>query len=203
MDTSRELSHFLTNWQKRFRFFRRPKKRWSLCLIDLLLFLSWEKLQNTSVGGRKNFPLVVLDDTLGDNLITWPLNLLWVKGDLTFWHRIQEVKRDPTIGGPYSKIPVPKKQLTLRALKSTKYGLDFRLSLRFGHEWIMESNYRIRDRPLNKLFVCQKEGHAPKTFNDKRLSKSWLAERNDMLHESGERVEQSKLLLHFQKSMSE
>ena len=38
----------------------------------------------TSVGGRKNFPLVVLDDTLGDNLITWPLNLLWVKGDLNF-----------------------------------------------------------------------------------------------------------------------
>ena len=71
--------------------------------------VSWEKLQNTSVGGRKNFPLVVLDDTLGDNLIKWPLNLLWVKGDLNFlaWNTQQEVYERPRLGVPIVK-PVPK-----------------------------------------------------------------------------------------------
>ena len=87
MDTSREDYDwvFLTNWQKKIvRSFSTKKKKKDEAPAWLTSSVSWEKLQNTSVGGRKNFPLVVLDDTLGDNLIKWPLNLLWVKGDLNF-----------------------------------------------------------------------------------------------------------------------
>ena len=65
----------------------------------------------TSVGGRKNFPLVVLDDTLGDNLITWPLNLLWVKGDFELFGK--SMKDLSPIGGPYSKTSA-EKQLTFK-----------------------------------------------------------------------------------------
>ena len=111
MDTSREDYDwvFLTNWQKKIvrSFFPQKKKKKDEAPAWLTSSVSWEKLQNTSVGGRKNFPLVVLDDTLGDNLITWPLNLLWVKGDFrTFWHGIQEVYERP-YGVPLVKL-VPK-----------------------------------------------------------------------------------------------
>ena len=81
MDTSRneKIESFLTNWQKRFVRFSTKKKDEASAWLT-----SGHEKNFTSVGGRKNFPLVVLDDTLGDNLIKWPLNLLWVKGDLNF-----------------------------------------------------------------------------------------------------------------------
>ena len=110
MDTSRneKIESFLTNWQKRFVRFSTKKND------DASAWLTSGHEKNfTSVGGRKNFPLVVLDDTLGDNLITWPLNLLWVKGDFrTFWHRVQEVYERP-YGVPYSKTSA-EKQLTFK-----------------------------------------------------------------------------------------
>ena len=111
MDTSREDYDwvFLTNWQKRSSVRFSTKKKKDEAPAWLTSSVSWEKLQNTSVGGRKNFPLVVLDDTLGDNLIKWPLNLLWVKGDLNFlaWNTQQEVYERPRLGVPIVK-PVPK-----------------------------------------------------------------------------------------------
>ena len=100
------LSNELTKKDRPFVF---PPKKKDEAPAWLTSSVSWEKLQNTSVGGRKNFPLVVLDDTLGDNLIKWPLNLLWVKGDLNFlaWNTQQEVYERARLGVPIVK-PVPK-----------------------------------------------------------------------------------------------